>query len=255
MLKNVIKTAVAVSALTAAGMASATVVYQAPENVVGGYCPTCAGTSTTMGDDISLAGGAATLTGMTWDTSNYGSDYDADIQVEFYNVDLSQGFPALGDLIFSQTSTHFLAGGEGGPVRTFVDIMLPSVDVSERFIYTISVLNNNGGTNWNMAGQLTNSEQSEDESLAQAQIGSNNEFDFIFGDWVSEFGADINTLEVQRLDMASYQLGLQQYSDTYGVYSNVTPNVTFTAADIPEPAMWMTFGLGLAGLFAQRRRS
>lgn len=249
------KTAAVLSTLSFAGIAGATVVYQAPENVVGGYCPTCAGTATTMGDDISLAGGAASLTGMTWDTSNFGSDYDADIQVQFYSVDLSGGFPALGDMIFSQTSTHFLAGGEGSSLRTFVDIMLPSVEVSERFIYTVSVLNNNGSTNWNMAGQLVANAGDEDETLAQAQIGSNNEFDFIFGDWVSEFGADVSTLELQRLSMASYQLGLSQYSDNYALFSNVTPNVTFTAADIPEPAIWMTFGLGLAGLFAHRRRS
>ena len=237
-----------------ASSAQAATVYQAPADVLGGLCPTCAGTATKLGDDISLAGGPAKLNKLIWDTSNFGADYTAEIKVDFFNVDLSGTAPAVGSLIHTQTSDHFLAGGNGGPEKTFVDIAIADVLVPERFIYSIEVVNNNGSTNWNIAGQITDDPAAEDETLAQAQVGANNEFDFVFGDWDPQFGADTSTLTFQRLSMASYQLGLPANA-SFAQYSNFTPNVTF-AAPIPLPAAgWLLLSaFGGLGLAARRRR-
>lgn len=234
--------------------ASAISLYEAPYNVVGGYCPTCAGTSTRLGDDISLAGGPARLSGLTWDTSNFGGDYDADIKVDFFNVDLSGSVPALGSQIFSQTTTHFLSGGNGSASRSFVDITL-DILVPQRFIYTIGVVNNNGSTNWNMAGQFTDIAAAEVPTLADAYVGINHETDYFFSDWVSTVGADITTLTVGRQGMASYQLGLPG-NENFALYSNVTPIVDFrgeTAAPIPLPAGLPLLAAGLGVLALVRR--
>lgn len=235
---------------------SAITLYEAPTDVVGGYCPACAGTSTTLGDDISIVGGPARLTSLTWDTSNFGADYDAEIKVDFFNVDLSGSDPALGSAIFSQTSTHFLSGGNGSSSRTFVDMLLDVV-VPERFIYTISVVNNNGLTNWNMAGQFADNSADEDPSLADPEIGINHETDYFFSDWVSESGANPATLFVERQGMGSYQLGLP-VNDSFVAYSNVTPNVDFfgqSVAPIPLPAALplLLVGLGALGLVGRRK--
>ena len=228
--------------------ARAAVVYQAPANVLGGLCPTCSGTATTLGDDISLAGGPASLATLIWDTSNFGADYDADIKVELFNVDLSGSVPALGSLFHTQTTTHFLSGGNGSSSRTFVEIDLGNVAAPERFIYAIEVLNNNGSTNWNVAGHFADNAADEDETQAQAQVGSNNEFDFFFGDWVPQFGADTGTLSLQRLSMDSYQLGLPA-NQAFADFSNMTPNVTFLSAeDVPAPATLPLLAAGLAGI-------
>jgi hypothetical protein len=246
--------AFAVSLVSGVSSAQATTLYEAPASVFGGLCPTCAGTATKMGDDISLAGGPGILTKLIWDTSNFGADYDADIKVDLFNVDLTGATPAVGSQFHTQTSTHFLAGGNGSSERTFVNIAMPSVAAPERFIYSIEVVNNNGSTNWNVAGQLASNPTDEDETLAQAQIGTNNEFDFIFGDWVSEFGADTSGLAFQRLSMASYQLGLSD-NEAFAEYSNFTPNVTFVAP-VPVPAALplLLAGLGGLGLVARRKR-
>lgn len=248
----------AIAALTvSAAPGLAGTLYEAPDNVVGGYCPTCAGTSTTMGDDISLSSGPATLQGLIWDTSNYGADYDADIQVNLYNVDISGSNAALGTLFHSQTTTHFLSGGNGVSSRTFVDISLPDVMAPERFIYTISVLNNNGGTNWNMAGQLTNDPGSVDPNAAQAVIGTNNVLDTIWGDWTLTPGADPNTLVLQELSMASYQVGLPQFS-AYVANTAVTLNVDFygevPAVPLPATLPMLAGAFGIAGALRARRK-
>lgn len=95
-------------------------------------------------------------------------------------MDISGSNAALGTLFHSQTTTHFLAGGSGSPARTFVDISLPDVMAPERFIYTISVLNNNGGTNWNMVGSFAGTPGDANPNAAQAVIGTNSVLDTIW---------------------------------------------------------------------------
>jgi hypothetical protein len=248
----------AIAALTvsvAPGLAGT--LYEAPDTPAGGFCPTCAGTSTTMGDDISLSSGPATLQGLIWDTSNYGADYDADIQVNLYNVDLSGSNAALGTLFHSQTTTHFLAGGSGSPARTFVDISLPDVMAPERFIYTISVLNNNGGTNWNMVGSFAGTPGDANPNAAQAVIGTNSVLDTIWGDWTLTPGADPNTLALQELTMASYQFGLPG-NEAWGANSHLTLNVDFygevPAVPLPATLPMLAGAFGIAGALRARRK-
>jgi len=232
--------------------ASAAIVYQTFLGVAG-YCPTCAGTATRIGDDITIAGGPNKLAKMTWDTSNFAAGYDAQVQVEFFNVDLTGGTPALGSLFHSQTSTHFLAGGTtNSPTRSFVEIGLGGVDVPERFIYSIGVLNNNGSTNWNVTGSFAEDAASENEAAAQAVVGTNNETDFIFGDWVAQFGADPSSLTFQRLGMGSYQLGLPGNED-FAAFSNLTPAVIFESVPVPATLPLLVSALGLFGFQAHRR--
>lgn len=247
--------ALAVPLAFLASAASAASVYEAPgANVVGGLCPTCSGTATKLGDDISLASGPAKLKNMIWDTSNFGADYDANIQVQFFSVDTTGSAPAVGGLLHTIDSTHFLTGGNGSSSRTFVDIDLGGIFVPERLIYSIEVLNNNGSTNWNVAGQIATTAGDEDPSLADADVGTNNENDFFFGDWNPVFGADPGTLLFQRLSMDSYQLGLAQ-NQAAADFSNLTPNVVINAAvPIPAALPLVASAIGLMGLIGGMRR-
>lgn len=239
------------------GAATAATAYQAPAaNVVGGLCPTCSGTATKLGDDISFATGPTQLENMIWDTSNFGADYDADIQVQFFAVDTTGSAPAVGGLLHTVTSTHFLSGGNGVSSRTFVDINLGGIFVPERLIYSIEVLNNNGSTNWNVTGQIATNAGDEDPTLAEADIGTNSETDFFFGDWDPIFGADPNTLTLQRLSMDSYQLGLAA-NQAAADFSNLTPNVVFNSVQaVPVPAALplMASVMSFIGFVGYRRR-
>jgi len=186
---------------------------------------------------------------MTWDTSNFGSDYNANIRLDLYTVDTSGSVPGLGSLFHTQTSTHFLSGGNGGPSRTFVDVPISSVNAPERFVYTISVENNNGSTNWNVAGSLVDTVAGEDPAAAEANIGSNNELGFFWGDWDPDFNENLSSLTLSRLSMDSFQLAGGNFAD----HSFLTPNVSFSA-EVPVPATIALVLGGLAGLGIVGRR-
>jgi len=240
-------------ALATLGSAQAAIVYQVDNTWrLGGLCPTCAGTASRIGDYIALGGTERALTSLSFAGQNFGLAYDANVQISFYGVDLSNPTPALGGLLNQVTQTVALPGApaQGGGTAFTATIGLGGFVAPDAFIYTIQYLNNNSSTNWVVAGSFAG-----DSSRAASQVGTNIELAHLFGDWSSIFN-DPNPLTLRRLNMASYQLGLPANSGNVANYF-YTPIVTIVAAnrELSVPGTLALAGVGLFAVGIIRRRA